>query len=65
MATVNPPSPAIRISNLARDACREDIIRNRFGAYGRVETVKYNKIIDCWLIFLLELPLLKINVHAQ
>jgi len=39
--SINPPSSTIHISNLVKDVCREDIIREYFSPYGRIEAMKF------------------------
>eukprot|EP01017_Pseudomicrothorax_dubius_P016625 TRINITY_DN1884_c0_g2_i1.p1 TRINITY_DN1884_c0_g2~~TRINITY_DN1884_c0_g2_i1.p1 ORF type:complete len:373 (+),score=42.83 TRINITY_DN1884_c0_g2_i1:211-1329(+) len=39
--SINPPSNTLHISNLLAQCCREDIIGELFGQYGRVEAMKF------------------------
>lgn len=38
--SINPPSPVLHISNLAREVCREENIQEHFSPYGRVEGMR-------------------------
>ena len=39
--TINPPSAALHISNLPKEACQEDVIQHHFSHFGRIENMKY------------------------
>ena len=47
--SINPPSGTLHISNLAREICREDFLREYFSLFGRIEQIKY-KIVNCNLL---------------
>ncbi len=44
--SINPPSATLHISNLVKEACYENIIKNYFSAYGRIEGIKYALFIQ-------------------
>ena len=39
--SINPPSGTLHISNLAKEICREDFLRELFSSFGRIEQIKY------------------------
>lgn len=43
--SLNPPSSTLHISNLVKEVCTEDIMRNTFSPYGRIEALQF-KFMD-------------------
>jgi len=42
--TINPPSAALHISNLPKEACQEDVIQHHFSHFGRIETMRIQSV---------------------
>ena len=38
---MNPPSSTLHVSNLIKEMCTEDVMRNYFSPYGRIEAIQY------------------------